>query len=201
MLVRSRAVTYASRALLLAAAALAVGCTEPYSPGERLRRAALAGRVKEVEQLLSSNPALANNRDASTGMTPLEFAVISGSKSTVLALIKYGADVNASDGLRMCASAHAVRRNDRDMLKLLIKHGADVRASKVLTQRLTLLMVAASTGSNEVAQELLVVGVPVDALDNDGKKAVDHARENGHDGLAVILEQAERGNQNGGIQK
>ena len=98
------------------------GCHEN-PPGELLRQAAYAGNVPEVDRILAQDVNAANDPDPSSGMTPLEFAVIAGHQEIAEKLVAHGADPNALDKLHMNAVAHAVRKDNWPMLKLLVEHG------------------------------------------------------------------------------
>jgi ankyrin repeat protein len=93
-------------------------------------KAAKAGDVRKVEDLLAQDPSLISACDTD-GSTPLHCATWKGHLDVVACLLKAGADVNAhnSNGhwgtTALHAAAHA---NQKAIAELLIEHGADVNA-------------------------------------------------------------------------
>lgn len=124
-------------AVPLAAALLAAGCGDP-SPETAKKRLAeknlpvdsptLIAKTKEGKageddaKLLALAGADPNARQ-SNGMTALMSATFNGQVDTAEALIKRGADVNATAS-GFTALRLAVERGDKAMVRLLLKHGA-----------------------------------------------------------------------------
>jgi hypothetical protein len=178
------------RAWKLAAFALALmlgGCRRA-SPGESLRNAAAAGDATQVNQILARDASAVDDPDPRTGMTPLEFAVISGNRSIATTLLTHGAKPNTFDKLGMNPLGHAVRHGNWSIVQLLIDHGARVKGVSFLKARITPLMVAAMEGERSTTEHLLALGADRAARDATGLTAADHARKDGHPELAALLE-------------
>ena len=53
---------------------------------------------------------------------------------------------------------------------------------------ITLLMIAATQGSQSMVEHLLALGADRTVRDADGMTAADNARSSGHDGLVTLLQ-------------
>lgn len=99
-------------------------------PTKLIIKAAKAGDVASVQQLLSNDPSLIKARDTD-GSTPLHCATWKGHLEVVALLLKSGADVNAINENEhwgttpLHAAAHA---NQAAIANLLLDHGANVKA-------------------------------------------------------------------------
>ena len=99
-------------------------------PTKLIIKAAKAGDVASVQQLLSNDPSLIKARDTD-GSTPLHCATWKGHLEVVALLLKSGADVNAINENEhwgttpLHAAAHA---NQAAIANLLLEHGANVKA-------------------------------------------------------------------------
>jgi ankyrin repeat protein len=124
------------------------------------------------------------------------FAVaITGTAQDVQAAIDKGADVNArSDGLTPLILA-AENNENPEAITALLKAGADIEA-RDLKYGGTVLMWAAYTNRNpEVIITLLKAGANAKAKDDNGRTALDYAKENfGLKGTDVLkkLEEASK---------
>lgn len=87
-----------------------------------LRMAANAGRLEEVEQLLSEGADI--NARAGNGMTPLILASWRGHTKVVELLLRKGADVNAKTNIGSTALKLAREKGHKKIIALLRKHGA-----------------------------------------------------------------------------
>ncbi|HVS72865.1 MAG TPA: ankyrin repeat domain-containing protein [Phycisphaerae bacterium] len=119
---------------------LLAGC-QSTSSGGALRQAAAAGDTTKVERILARSPGDVNDSDSRSGMTPLEFAVITGDEATVKSLLAHGADVNVYDKLGMNAIAHAIRKDNWTIVQLLLNHNAHLKDVRLLGKGVTPLMV------------------------------------------------------------
>ena len=173
--------------LILFALAVTLGGCRRISPGELLRQVAGAGDATEVNKLLTNNSGIVDSPDLSTGMTPLEWAVIADHQAIVTTLLAHGANINAYDKLGMNPLAHAVRKNNWSMVQLLLERGARIHDVWFTKYRVTPLMIAATLDDKSMAEHLLALGVDRNARDNGGMTAGDYARSNGHLELMALL--------------
>jgi ankyrin repeat protein len=103
----------------------------PMNWAREMLKAANAGNVARVRELLEENADLVHATDAE-GSTPLHCAAWKGHTDVAKALLDYGADVNALDqrthrgGTPLHAAAHG---NQRAVAALLLAHGADPAAA------------------------------------------------------------------------
>lgn len=99
-------------------------------PGKEMIRAAKAGNVAKIKDLIAADASLIKALDTD-GSTPLHCATWKGHVETVAFLLTAGANVNAHNSndhwgtTPLHAAAHA---NQTAIAKLLIEHGADVNA-------------------------------------------------------------------------
>ena len=105
-------------------------------PSKEIIKAAKAGNVAKLKELLASDASLINARDKD-GSTPLHCATWKGQQGVVALLLETGADVNAHNSndhwgtTPLHAAAHA---NQAAIAQLLIDHGADVNAQDMTGQ-------------------------------------------------------------------
>ena len=99
-------------------------------PAREIIKAAKAGYVSRIKDLLAADSALINARDKD-GSTPLHCATWKAQQQVVALLLESGADVNAHNAndhwgtTALHAAAHA---NQAAIAQMLIDHGADVNA-------------------------------------------------------------------------
>jgi ankyrin repeat protein len=93
-----------------------------------------ANRHKEIMQLLVAKGADVNAR-ASSGATPLYFAVLRDQPDDVKFLIDKGADVNLPDAYGGTILDAALQLQYGSMIQILVDHGADVNAKDQSDQR------------------------------------------------------------------
>jgi ankyrin repeat protein len=93
-----------------------------------------ASRHKELMQLLVAKGADVNAR-ASSGATPLYFAVLRDQPDDVKFLIDKGADVNLADAYGGTILDAALQMQYGSMIQILVDHGADVNAKDQSDQR------------------------------------------------------------------
>jgi len=100
-------------------------------PSKDMIKAAKAGNVERVKELLKADPKLVGARDKD-GSTPLHCGTWKGHLGVVSVLLDHGADVNAHNQndhwgtTPLHAAAHA---NQAAIAELLIERGADVNAT------------------------------------------------------------------------
>jgi ankyrin repeat protein len=95
-----------------------------YTP---LDLAMFASRHKEIVDLLLAKGADVNAQ-ASSGATPLFWAVIRDQKDDVLTLLAHGANVNLTDAYGGTILDVALRAQFAQLIPILVEHGADVNA-------------------------------------------------------------------------
>jgi ankyrin repeat protein len=86
-----------------------------------------ASRHKEIVDLLLDKGADVNAQ-ASSGATPLFWAVMRDQKDDVLTLLNKGANVNLADGYGDTILDCALHRGFGSLVSILVEHGADVNA-------------------------------------------------------------------------
>jgi len=104
---------------------------------------------------------IAGSRAAPDGTTPLLAAVRAGDATRVAALIKSGADVNASNKYGVSPLFEAAEAGQGAIVELLVKAGADVNAARGEGQ--TILMTAARSGNAAAVKALIEHGADVNA--------------------------------------
>jgi len=93
-----------------------------------------ASRHKEIVDLLLAKGADVNAQ-ASSGATPLFWAVIRDQKDDVLTLLSHGANVNLADAYGDTILDIALQAQFGALVPILVEHGADVNAKDQSTQR------------------------------------------------------------------
>ena len=123
------------------------------------------------------------------GNTPLIRAAWNGDTAKVEALLKTGADVNASnrEGLTalMASTWGKTGRGDAGIAKALIARGANVNAANVYGR--TALMEVAGNGNGEFVSLLLSAGADVNVQTVNGGTALHEAAINGHIEIVRML--------------
>ncbi|KAJ5880968.1 ankyrin [Penicillium subrubescens] len=120
--------------------------------------------------------------------TPLHSAAFFGKKRAVMALLKWGADINARSCLGSTVLHKAMEGDHQRVAIHLIKAGAD--ASTPLLYGRTPLHLAAAMGQSKLAECILQHGGNALARDHFGKTALEIARRYGHHSIVEILEHA-----------
>lgn len=104
---------------------------------------------------------------AQAAFTTVVDAAQAGDRAAVTALIKQGADVNATQGDAVTALHWAARRGDADLARTLIVAGANVRVATRLV-KITPLHLAAERGSADVITALVKAGADANAATTTG---------------------------------
>lgn len=162
-------------------------------PGLDVFEAATSGDAARVRELTGSDPSLVN-AFAADGFHPLGLAAFFRRKDVLALLLERGADVAAPARNKLAVTAlhSAVATDagpvDHDIVRMLIDAGAPVNAPHLGGG--TPLHTAAFTGDARSARMLLERGADPTKKTDDGKTAIDVARERGHDDVARMLETA-----------
>ena len=97
-----------------------------YDPHLAISTAAALGRTDLLSRQIV--PGLIDQRDSSTHLNPLQWAVIGGSTEAAQWLLDQGAAVDANAGSAPSVPlVIAIKRGNRDMVELLVRFGADTR--------------------------------------------------------------------------
>ena len=119
--------------------------------------------------------------------TPLMKAALNGQMEAVIKLLDKGADVNLVDMGGYSAMMLAASNNFHEIVELLIQHGADVNQVEQ-SHGWTAVLWAAKLGHIETVKVLLQHQADTLISDDQNKTALDYARENGFDQLALLLQ-------------
>ena len=141
--------------------------------------AAVLGKVDRIREILKTNPARASEY-APDGFTPVALAAFFGQPEAARALIAAGADVNAGakNGLKVAALHAAVAGGKLEIVKAVLEAGANPNAQQQAGFR---PMHEAGTKANRALAELLLKhGADPALTSDDGKSAIDLARDKGH---------------------
>jgi ankyrin repeat protein len=157
-----------------------------HQPDLNVFEAAAAGQVDRVRALVEADPSLirAWSHD---GFTPLHLAVFFGREPVAGYLLTKDPDVSAParNPLRVQPLHSAAAGDHLDICKALIARGADVNARQ--EGGFTPLMSAAQNGNAELVALLLAHGADARVISDQGKSALDFAREGHHDAAAALL--------------
>lgn len=149
--------------------------------------ASVLGKVDRIQEILKSNPARVSEH-APDGFTPVALAAFFGQAQAVKALIAAGANVNAAakNPLKVQALHAAVAGRHLEVVKAVLDAGADPNAQQQAGFR---PMHEAGTNANRKLAELLLAHGADPSLPNDeGKSAIDFARDKGHAEFADWLQ-------------
>jgi ankyrin repeat protein len=145
------------------------------------------GRVDRLGQLLREDPSLASAHSPD-GFPAVGLAAFFGHLDAVRALIAAGADIHAAatNAFKVQAIHAAVASRNLDIVRTVLEAGADPNAAQ--QQGFRPIHEAGSSGSRELADLLLQYGADATLTGDDGRNAIDLAREKGHSALATWLE-------------
>ena len=161
-------------------------CSFIYLGGEVIPLKNLLQQIKEKE--MSRKPGMKGRKLVRSAKEELDAALRgaakSGNRMMVSELLTRGADVNSAnkDGWTPLMWAS---REDKTIVGLLLDAKADIEAANSLGW--TALIVASRYGCYDVVEYLMEKGANPDAVDNEGKNALDHAIARGHAGVAGVL--------------
>jgi len=135
-----------------------------------------------------------------TGSTPLMLACSTGNEPVVEILLREGASVQHRNRRGMTPLLCAAEGGQASIVRRILEAGSD--PSDICEDGKTALMYAAEQygwladeGDNEEVLYRLLIdrGVDLEALDSEGKSALDHAQENDRNRGAILIRNAERG--------
>jgi ankyrin repeat protein len=141
--------------------------------------ASVLGKVDRIQEILKANPGRVSEH-APDGFTPVALAAFFGQPAAVKALIAAGADVNAAarNALKVAALHAAVAGGKIEIVKAILEAGGDPNAQQQAGFR---AIHEAGTKANRALAELLIAhGADPSLPNDDGKTAIDLAREKGH---------------------
>lgn len=144
-----------------------------------LFEAAVLGKVDRIQEILAAAPGRVSEH-APDGFTAVALASFFGQVAAAKALIAAGADVTAAakNPLKVQALHAAVAGRNLEIVEAVLKAGADPNAQQQAGFR---PMHEAGTNANRKLAELLLArGGDPTLTSDDGKSAIDLAREKGH---------------------
>ncbi len=141
---------------------------------------------KLVDGILCTNPDWINQTD-SRGSSPLLLATYHGFHNLSQLILNHQADINAQDKVGNTALMGVCFKHHNDIAKMLIDRGADINATNNMGANA--LIYCAQFNNEEIAQLLLDKGADKNLKDENGHTAADHARLQGLNSLALIIEE------------
>ncbi len=161
------------------------------SANASLLEASENGNLDAVVKALSdgADPNIQNGR----GMRPLLWAALRGHLEVVEYLLDHGADIHKTNTAEWTAIMEGAMEGHLEVVKLLIERGADVNARTFVSG--TALMFSSGNGHIEVVKVLIEncadKSIEIDGSDgDDGKTALDYARQYGRREVAEFLEES-----------
>jgi uncharacterized protein len=141
--------------------------------------ASVLGKVDRIEEILKANPGRVSEH-APDGFTPVALAAFFGQPLAVKALIAAGANVHAAakNGLKVQALHAAVAGRNLEIVKAVLEAGGDPNAQQQAGFRP--IHEAGANANRKLAELLLAHGADPSLPNDDGKTAIDFAREKGH---------------------
>jgi ankyrin repeat protein len=148
--------------------------------------ASVLGKVDRIQEILKSAPGRASEY-APDGFTPVALAAFFGQPAAAKALIAAGADVNAAanNGLKVAALHAAVAGRNLEIVEAVLAAGGNPNAPQQAGFRP--MHEAGSNANRKLAELLLKHGADPTLTSDDGKSAIDLAREKGHGEFADWL--------------
>jgi hypothetical protein len=130
--------------------------------------------AKKLSEFLAGNPALINEPEPNSGLTPLHKAIRAGNAKTVAVLLDNGADPDkkTGDGQTPTYLAATARSNSRKMVQDLLRKNPKT-FDEPGPNRNTPLMAAVLRDDPEVVRMLVEAGASKEKMNSDGKTARD----------------------------
>lgn len=150
--------------------------------------AAAVGDEARLRCILATDPALVNSCSGDS-WTPLHLAAAFGTPAAVSLLLAAGAAVDAvSRNPQQNQPLHAALAlgKNAETVKLLLEHGAEVNATQA--GGFTPIFSAAAANRVDLAELLFSYGADPHRKSDQGKTAIEFARDRGHAELAAWLE-------------
>jgi ankyrin repeat protein len=173
-----------SLCLLLLLTACGEQGPSPQEAKESLMQAAEQGDLNKLNSLLAERPE-PNVRDGCQ-WSPLMKAALNGHLKVVERLLLLGAEVNLKDKGGYTALLLAASNNHVEILTRLLDAGADINAQES-TKGWSALIWAAKRGHLESVDLLIRRGANSQLRDQDGKNALDWAKEIDRQDIMVLL--------------
>ena len=167
---------------------------------EALAQAAREGN-QEAVQILVRNLEI-GKRNATAGHSALIEAVVAGHPEIISLLLEHGVDVDGAcspnPGEATAIPLHsAVQAQQPASITALLAAGANPECRDAAGN--TTLIIAASSGEQEIVRQLLIAGAQINALNNQSKSAVAVARLKNHAEIEELL-RSRGGRDEGAIQ-
>jgi ankyrin repeat protein len=154
--------------------------------GEQLIDACSGGNFPDVRSLVSSGASV--NYQDGDGATSAICCCAEGHSEILQFLLEQGANARLAANYRWAPLHYAAVCNKCACVTVLLRHGVVVDA--INTRGETALWLASLLGFLPIVELLVEGGADIELAANDGKTAIDIARERNHTGVAVYLETA-----------
>jgi ankyrin repeat protein len=158
---------------------------DPNTNAYELFDACRRGDLPAVQQLIASQPDLANATDMK-GFTPLILAAYNEQPEIVSFLLTNGADINAQDAAGNTALMGVCFKGYKDIARKLLDAGADVNVRN--SNGAPALTFAATFGHLQIAEWLLQKGADISLRDSRGKSPLDHAVIQENEAMIELLQ-------------